>query len=77
MIDNDCILLSYQNCISKLRSIITEDTLVVLKTIKDAGYQAYLVGGYLRDILLGRADLHKDVDIATDALPKDIHRIFN
>ncbi|HQQ18461.1 MAG TPA: CCA tRNA nucleotidyltransferase [Exilispira sp.] len=77
MIDNDCILLSYQNCISKLRSIITEDTLVVLKTIKDAGYQAYLVGGYLRDILLGRADLHKDVDIATDAFPQEIMELFN
>lgn len=47
----------------------------ILETLEDEGYQAYLVGGYVRDYLLGVTSF--DVDIATDALPKDIHRIFN
>ncbi len=38
-------------------------------------YEAYLVGGYVRDYLLGIKSY--DVDIATTALPKDIHSIFN
>ena len=47
----------------------------ILETLESEGYQAYLVGGYVRDYLLGIASF--DVDIATNALPKDIHRIFN
>lgn len=47
----------------------------ILETLENEGYQAYLVGGYVRDHLLGVTSF--DVDIATDALPKDIHRIFN
>lgn len=47
----------------------------ILEALENEGYQAYLVGGYVRDYLLGVTSF--DVDIATDALPKDIHRIFN
>ena len=47
----------------------------ILETLNKNNYQAYLVGGYVRDFLLGINSF--DVDIATDALPKDIHRIFN
>lgn len=47
----------------------------ILETLENEGYQAYLVGGYVRDYLLGVTSF--DVDIATDALPKDIHKIFN
>lgn len=47
----------------------------ILETLENEGYQTYLVGGYVRDYLLGVTSF--DVDIATDALPKDIHRIFN
>ncbi len=47
----------------------------ILETLESEGYQAYLVGGYVRDYLLGITSF--DVDIATNALPKDIHRIFN
>jgi tRNA nucleotidyltransferase (CCA-adding enzyme) len=39
-----------------------------------AGYQCYLVGGAVRDMVLGRQV--QDFDIATDALPRDITRIF-
>lgn len=46
----------------------------VLNKIEDNGYTAYLVGGYVRDYLLGKKTL--DVDICTNALPKDLHKIF-
>jgi poly(A) polymerase/tRNA nucleotidyltransferase (CCA-adding enzyme) len=40
----------------------------------EAGFQCYLVGGAVRDMLLG--GLVQDFDIATDALPEDVTRIF-
>ena len=46
----------------------------ILKKIEDQGYDAYLVGGFVRDYLLGKKSL--DVDICTNALPKDLHEIF-
>lgn len=46
----------------------------VLKCIEDAGYEAYLVGGFVRDYLLGIKSL--DVDICTNALPKELHKLF-
>lgn len=47
----------------------------VLDTLQKHGFCSYLVGGYVRDTLLGIKTY--DVDIATSALPKDIHAIFN
>ena len=47
----------------------------VLENLEKEGFEAYLVGGYVRDHLLGVTSF--DVDIATNALPKDIKRIFN
>ena len=46
----------------------------VLSTIENAGYEAYLVGGFVRDYLLGNNAL--DVDICTNALPKDLYKLF-
>lgn len=46
----------------------------VLDTLKQHGFCSYLVGGYVRDTLLGIKTF--DVDICTSALPKDIHAIF-
>jgi poly(A) polymerase len=48
--------------------------LKVLYRLKEAGYQAYLVGGAVRDLLLGLRP--KDFDVATDALPEDVRRLF-
>jgi poly(A) polymerase len=56
------------------RADISPSALKVLYRLKDAGYQAFLVGGAVRDLLLG---LHpKDFDIATDAHPEDVRRLF-
>ena len=46
----------------------------ILDKIEDEGFEAYLVGGFVRDYLLGKKSY--DVDICTNALPKDLHRIF-
>jgi len=46
----------------------------VLKKLNQNGYEAYIVGGYVRDFL--RNQKSSDVDICTNALPKDVHKIF-
>src|SRR5213594_890924 len=46
----------------------------IARTLHDQGYQAYLVGGCVRDLLLGREPA--DYDIATDATPYQVMRIF-
>jgi tRNA nucleotidyltransferase (CCA-adding enzyme) len=46
----------------------------VAKNLRSEGYHAYLVGGCVRDLLLGRAP--KDWDVTTNAKPEDIQRIF-
>lgn len=56
------------------RSNISENALKVLYRLKKAGYQSYLVGGGVRDLLLGREP--KDFDVATDATPEDVKRLF-
>ncbi|RNC70650.1 MAG: polynucleotide adenylyltransferase PcnB [Desulfuromonadales bacterium] len=56
------------------RSLVSPNALRVLYRLKDNGYTAYLVGGCVRDLLLGREP--KDFDIATDATPNQVKRIF-
>lgn len=46
----------------------------ILKTLKDAGYEAYIVGGCVRDSILGR--LPEDWDITTEALPEQVKSLF-
>ena len=53
---------------------INVDALKVVKRLTDAGYQAYLVGGCVRDLLLGSHP--KDFDVATDAHPEEVHELF-
>ncbi len=53
---------------------IPPDPTKVLRRLSGAGFDAYLVGGCVRDLLL---DLHpKDFDIATNARPRQIKRLF-
>ncbi|WP_276307796.1 polynucleotide adenylyltransferase PcnB [Stenotrophobium rhamnosiphilum] len=56
------------------RSQISQGTLKVLYTLKDAGYEAYMVGGGVRDLLAGLEP--KDFDIATNAHPDQVKAIF-
>jgi poly(A) polymerase len=56
------------------RSMIAGSALKVLYRLKDGGYQAFLVGGCVRDLLIGIVP--KDFDVATDARPEDIRRLF-
>jgi len=60
------------HCIS--RSNIDPDALRVLYRLANSGFTAYLVGGSVRDLLLGRQP--KDFDIGTDARPNEIRRLF-
>ncbi len=56
------------------RTNISDSAVKVLYRLKDAGYKAYLVGGGVRDMLLGREP--KDFDIATDAHPEEVQEQF-
>ena len=56
------------------RSNISPNALRVLYRLKEAGFQAFLVGGCVRDIIVGRHP--KDFDVATDALPDEVRRLF-
>lgn len=56
------------------RDAIDPDALKVLYRLKGAGYRAYLVGGSVRDLLLGRRP--KDFDVGTDARPEEIRGLF-
>ncbi|MCL1887942.1 MAG: polynucleotide adenylyltransferase PcnB [Kiritimatiellaeota bacterium] len=61
-----------QHCIS--RKNIDPDALRVLQRLSAAGHTAYLVGGGVRDLLLGRVP--KDFDVSTDAHPGALKRLF-
>lgn len=56
------------------RSSISPNALKVLYRLKDAGYQGFLVGGAVRDLLLGRQP--KDFDIGTNAHPEQVRELF-
>jgi len=56
------------------RANISDNALKVLYRLKNAGYQAYLVGGGVRDLSLGREP--KDFDVATDARPEEVAALF-
>ena len=56
------------------RSQIDENTLKVLYRLHRNGFQAYLVGGSVRDLLLGRTP--KDFDVGTDATPQQVKKLF-
>jgi len=46
----------------------------IVRTLRERGHKAYLVGGCVRDLLLGREPA--DYDVATDAVPDEVMRIF-
>jgi poly(A) polymerase len=57
------------------RSAFSDNSLKVLSRLHKAGYSAYLVGGSIRDLVLGKPP--KDFDIATNAHPEDVKKLFS
>lgn len=60
----------------KLKQLPSEfqEALPIVEKLKSAGYEAYFVGGSVRDAILGRT-IH-DVDIATSAYPEETKKVF-
>ena len=56
------------------RKQISQNALRVLYRLNEAGFAAYLVGGAVRDLLLGMSP--KDFDVATDATPEQVKSLF-
>lgn len=56
------------------RAAISGRALKVVNRLREGGFEAYVVGGGVRDLLLGREP--KDFDVATDALPEEVKRLF-
>ncbi len=54
--------------------LVDDRALNVLRTLKDAGFEAYIVGGAVRDLMLGLAP--KDFDVATNATPEQVKNLF-
>ena len=53
---------------------VPEEVVKVARTLREAGFEAYLVGGCVRDLLIGREP--KDWDITTNAHPEQIQAVF-
>ena len=56
------------------REAFDTEALYIMRRLNGAGYDAYVVGGAIRDLLLGKKP--KDYDVVTNALPRKIRRIF-
>lgn len=56
------------------RNLISVAATKTIDGLQKAGFEAYIVGGAVRDLLLNRRP--KDFDVATDATPEEVNRIF-
>jgi poly(A) polymerase len=56
------------------RDAISHGSRKTCETLQERGFAAYVVGGAVRDLLLGLRP--KDFDVATDASPEDVHKVF-
>jgi poly(A) polymerase len=54
--------------------LLDDNAVRVVRTLKDGGYEAYVVGGAVRDLLVGRRP--KDFDVATNATPEQVKALF-
>ncbi|WP_374961843.1 polynucleotide adenylyltransferase PcnB [Spongiibacter tropicus] len=61
-----------EHCVS--RRLISDSALKVIHRLNQADHEAYLVGGGVRDLLLGGEP--KDFDVATDATPEEVRALF-
>ncbi|KQU71241.1 MULTISPECIES: polynucleotide adenylyltransferase PcnB [unclassified Rhizobacter] len=55
-------------------ALVDENAVRVVQTLADAGYEAYIVGGAVRDLLVGLRP--KDFDVATNATPEQVKGLF-
>ena len=55
-------------------SLVDERAVKVVSTLADAGFEAYIVGGAVRDLLVGMRP--KDFDVATNATPEQVKGLF-
>lgn len=55
-------------------ALVDERALNVVRTLKSAGFEAYIVGGAVRDLMVGLAP--KDFDVATNATPEEVKALF-
>ena len=55
-------------------SLLDDNAVRVVRTLREAGHEAYVVGGAVRDLLVGRRP--KDFDVATDATPERVKSLF-
>ena len=55
-------------------TLIDSDAVSVIERLVSRGYESYIVGGAVRDLLLGRVP--KDFDVATAASPRVVHNMF-
>ena len=53
---------------------VSDNAIDVVEELRDAGFECYLVGGCVRDLLLGRTP--KDFDVATSATPEQVKEVF-
>jgi len=56
------------------RSLLSSAAMRTIDGLQKAGFEAYIVGGAVRDLLLNHSP--KDFDVATDATPEEVNRVF-
>ena len=56
------------------QSVLSANAVTVVEALREAGFDAFLVGGCVRDLLLGGKP--KDFDVATDATPEEVKAVF-
>jgi len=56
------------------RTLLSSGAHRTIEGLQKAGFEAYIVGGAVRDLLLNR--IPKDFDVATDATPEEVNRVF-
>ena len=54
--------------------VLPENVIYIIRKLEECGFEAYAVGGCVRDLLLGKEP--KDYDITTSASPQEVKRVF-
>ena len=68
-------IVPYSDNREKFVDVSKDKAIAIIKRLRDEGYESYLAGGCVRDMLLGKTP--QDYDITTSAKPDDIVKIFS